>query len=601
MSSTSLSSSLSESSDAASRSSLGVSEPISLAGPTEEDKRLSLTLEGALRGFGLFETNDESENRKEVLGKLTLIVKEWVREVSIRKGHSEHDAENAGAQLRTFGSYRLGVHNPGSDIDALCVCPRHIDRDEDFFGRLYEIFASNSEISELNAVPDAYVPVMNFVFSGVSIDFVMTRVALSHIPDDFDLLGDNVLKNLDEKSVRGINGPRVTDRLLELVPNIPNFRMALRAVKLWAKRRGIYSNKMGFLGGISWALLTARLCQLYPNAAPSTLVSRFFKVYELWKWPNPVLLCPIVDAGLGHKVWRPPAKHFNKDLMPIITPVYPCMNSTHNVLESTLYKLKSEFKRGHELVWKVEQGQEPWERLFDPVDFFSKDLSYSRYIQVDVWANTPKELLTWTGWVEARLRVLVGKLEQTTFIGHAVPLPASFKDPKSEHEHSLTYFMGLEFDFEKEPVLKSVGRSVDLTPAVREFTMTVMEWHPRLPGMEVQVQCLRWKDLPDFVFPDGRPKKRKRKKSSGDREAKRQKTSNGESGTNEESGAGDGASAKPEGEGGDEKPKIVTEPQPLVSVVEELDQDELEMGSAPTVAAAVTPDSNAKKPVVSLL
>eukprot|EP01094_Clydonella_sp_ATCC50884_P018560 TRINITY_DN3452_c0_g1_i5.p1 TRINITY_DN3452_c0_g1~~TRINITY_DN3452_c0_g1_i5.p1 ORF type:complete len:175 (-),score=46.82 TRINITY_DN3452_c0_g1_i5:213-737(-) len=169
MSSTSLSSSLSESSDAASRSSLGVSEPISLAGPTEEDKRLSLTLEGALRGFGLFETNDESENRKEVLGKLTLIVKEWVREVSIRKGHSEHDAENAGAQLRTFGSYRLGVHNPGSDIDALCVCPRHIDRDEDFFGRLYEIFASNSEISELNAVPDAYVPVMNFVFSGVSV------------------------------------------------------------------------------------------------------------------------------------------------------------------------------------------------------------------------------------------------------------------------------------------------------------------------------------------------------------------------------------------------------------------------------------------------
>lgn len=588
---TSLSSSLSEAdvARASSKATLGVSEPISLAGPTEEDKRNSLTLEGALRGFNLFESNEESENRKEVLGKLTLIVREWVREVSIKKGHSEHDAENAGAQLRTFGSYRLGVHNPGSDIDALCVCPRHIDRDEDFFGRLYQIFASNPEITELNAVPDAYVPVMNFVFNNVSIDFVMTRVALSHIPDDFDLLGDNVLKNLDEKSVRGINGPRVTDRLLELVPNIPNFRMALRAIKLWAKRRGIYSNKMGFLGGISWALLTARLCQLYPNAAPSTLVSRFFKVYELWKWPNPVLLCPIVDAGLGHKVWHPLPKHLNKDLMPIITPVYPCMNSTHNVCDSTLYKLKSEFKRGHELVLKIEHGEEPWERLFDKVDFFAKDSSFSRFIQVDVWANTAKELLMWTGWVEARLRVLVTKLEQATFMSHAVPLPASFTNPQSEHEHSLTYFLGLEFDFEKEPVLKSVGKSVDLTAPVRDFTMTVMEWHPRLPGMEIQVKCLRWKELPDFVFPDGRPKKRKRKKSSGDREGKRQKTSDAENANGDS------------GEKSDEKPKIQTEPQPLVSVVEELDQDELEMGSAPAVAVPVAPSSTTKKPVVSLL
>lgn len=69
--------------------------------------------------------------------------------------------------------------------------------------------------------------------------------------------------------------------------------------------RGIYSNKVGFLGGISWALLVARICQLYPNAAPSTLLSRFFRVYDKWKWPNPVLLNHITDSGLGHKVWNP--------------------------------------------------------------------------------------------------------------------------------------------------------------------------------------------------------------------------------------------------------------------------------------------------------
>jgi poly(A) polymerase Pap1 len=35
----------------------------------------------------------------------------------MKQGLSEELAEEAGCKLVTFGSYRLGVHNPGSDID----------------------------------------------------------------------------------------------------------------------------------------------------------------------------------------------------------------------------------------------------------------------------------------------------------------------------------------------------------------------------------------------------------------------------------------------------------------------------------------------------
>lgn len=46
--------------------------------------------------------------------------------------------------------------------------------------------------------------------------------------------------------------------------------------------RGVYSNALGYLGGVSWAMLVARTCQLYPNAAASTIVLKFFFVFQRW-------------------------------------------------------------------------------------------------------------------------------------------------------------------------------------------------------------------------------------------------------------------------------------------------------------------------------
>lgn len=45
---------------------------------------------------------------------------------------------------------------------------------------------------------------------------------------------------------------------------------------------GIYSNVLGFLGGVSWAILVARTCQLYPNAVPAKLIQKFFLVFTKW-------------------------------------------------------------------------------------------------------------------------------------------------------------------------------------------------------------------------------------------------------------------------------------------------------------------------------
>ena len=67
-----------------------------------------------------------------MLGRVAALVKRFVRTVSLSRGLSESAATTAGGKIFTFGSYRLGVHGPGTDIDTLCVVPKHVSR-EDFF------------------------------------------------------------------------------------------------------------------------------------------------------------------------------------------------------------------------------------------------------------------------------------------------------------------------------------------------------------------------------------------------------------------------------------------------------------------------------------
>ncbi|XP_057549428.1 nuclear poly(A) polymerase 1 [Amaranthus tricolor] len=487
---------------------LGITEPISFGGPTDYDVTKTHELEKYLENVGLYESQEEAVRREEVLGRLDQIVKFWVKTISRAKGLNEQFVQEANAKIFTFGSYRLGVHGPGADIDTLCVGPRHATREEDFFGELQRMLSEMPEVTELHPVPDAHVPVMGFKLNGVSIDLLYARLSLWVIPEDLDISQDLILQNADDQTVRSLNGCRVTDQILRLVPNIQNFRTALRCMRFWAKRRGVYSNVAGFLGGINWALLVARICQLYPNALPNMLVSRFFRVFTQWRWPNPVLLCEIEEGSLGLQVWDPrknPKDRYH--LMPIITPAYPCMNSSYNVSASTLRILTEEFQRGQEICAAMESNKADWDTLFEPFPFFE---AYKNYLQIDINAENADDYRKWKGWVESRLRTLTLKIERSTYnMLQCHPHPGEFAD--KSRPFRCCYFMGLQ---RKKEVPAGEGEQFDIRMTVDDFKQTVNMYSLWKPGMEIRVSHVKRRSIPAFVFPGGiRPRPAK---SSGE-------------------------------------------------------------------------------------
>ncbi|KAK8602494.1 hypothetical protein V6N13_057877 [Hibiscus sabdariffa] len=476
----------------------GITKPISLAGPSEADIQRNTELEKFLIESGLYESKEESAKREEVLGRITEIVKSWVKQLTRQKGYPDQMVEEANAVIFTFGSYHLGVHGPGADIDTLCIGPSYVNREEDFFIILHDILAEMQEVTELQPVPDAHVPVMKFKFQGISIDLLYASISLVVVPDDLDISHGSVLHNVDEQTVRSLNGCRVADQILKLVPNVEHFRMTLRCLKFWAKRRCVYSNVTGFLGGVNWALLVARVCQLYPNAIPSMLVSRFFRVYTQWRWPNPVMLCSIEEDELGFPVWDPrknPRDRFH--LMPIITPAYPCMNSSYNVCASTLRVMMEQFQYGNRICEEIELSKAQWSALFEPYLFFE---AYKNYLQVDIVSADADDLLVWKGWVESRLRQLTLKTERdTNGMLQCHPDPIEYVDTSKQFAH-CAFFMGLQ---RKVGVSGQEGQQFDIRGTVDEFRQEISMYLYWKPGMDIYVSHVRRRQLPGFVFPDG--------------------------------------------------------------------------------------------------
>jgi poly(A) polymerase len=492
-------------------------EPISTAAPTAADLRNTLALEENLKPFGVFDDAESMQHRKMVLGRLNDIVRGWVKQVCIAKNKPPAIAETLMGCVRTFGSFRLGVHDKNGDIDALVMAPQFVDRG-DFFSSFYDILQNHVDVKELRKVEEAYSPVIKLVFDGIEMDILFARMALDSVPESLDLRDLEILQNLEVACVRSLNGCRVTDAVLGLVPNVESFRLALRCIKLWAKRRGIYSNVLGFLGGVSWAILMARITQMYPKASASTLLQKFFYVYSVWQWPNPIMLRNVPDdIRLNMEQWD--ARNNISDRshkMPILTPAYPQQNSTFNVSDATLEIIKGEFVRGKAIMEDILEGKQPWTALWDKVDFFS---NYKLYATITATSASISDHMDYEGLVESSIRVFITSLDRTLHVkGNPYPTSFTTKPVEGDGECSTVWYIGLTLP----PKSSGEKRQFDLNSPAQPFYNDVYrkatsKWSLVKPGLDVIIDPVRSVDLPESLFPNGRPeapKKARKPKSA---------------------------------------------------------------------------------------
>ncbi|XP_020691562.1 nuclear poly(A) polymerase 3 [Dendrobium catenatum] len=414
-----------------------------------EGKRVQSLLQ-FMASEGLVPSLEEETKRKKVMEELKQIVLSWIRKVAWQRRLPKDIIARTSATILAYGSYGLGVHGSDSDIDALCIGPYFASMEEDFFTVLHGMLQSRSEVSELHCVKTAKVPLMRFKFNGISIDFPYAQLRVVSVPADVNIF-DPCLVIPDETSQRSFSGVRVNQRILQLVPNLKHFQAMLRCMKLWALRRGLYSNLLGFFGGIHLAILAAFVCQRYPNASISALITLFFETFSNWPWPKPVFL---QDQSIPSK--NPDERYF----MPILMPCSPFDWCNSNITRGTFRKIMKEIKRGYDITKDQGRLDFQWSHLFNHFPFTE---SYNYFVRICLIAPDHDELQDWAGWVKSRLPGLLLKLEREH--GFCDPNPKEYVDSNVDNPNVVFYWglsslgrAGFDLSSIKEEFMKSINK-----------------------------------------------------------------------------------------------------------------------------------------------
>jgi hypothetical protein len=217
----------------------------------------------------------------------------------------------------------------------------------------------------------------------------------------FDL---SILSLSKLKSIRDL------DYLRRTIPDLGRFRIAYRFISAWAKERGIYSPKFGYLGGFHITLMLLRVCKLlFRDAGALTaaeIICTFFNHYANFDWKTQMVFDPFFykQQPRYHRSAREP--------MVILGLHAPTVNVAQTASIPSLKTLVGELKRADELLsevgitWPKLIGGIDSERAMADLPSGAREFlqSYNSYIKINVqyWGLSLARGSTLVGWLESR-------------------------------------------------------------------------------------------------------------------------------------------------------------------------------------------------------
>lgn len=285
----------------------------------------------------------------------------WEGHVSLL-GETNESIDGLYPGLWLYGSRWLGVHQPDSDIDVLCVVPECVDL-WDCLEAWEQALRRESSISELRLVREAFVPGLKWVEDGVLIELSCVCVPEEWMGLPLASLGERI-DELDIRSQRALRGRLEAELLLNAVEQggcKEAFLSLLTVVKRWARARDVDQNALGTLGGFSWALLAAWSClSVDEEQDKESHLLGFFEQLVEYPEGEPIVL-PSMPGGLSF--------HPRKDRFPVVCPLPPFANSARNVTSSSLAVLREEWTRAVDILWKDGAFDSLVRELCRPVSF----------------------------------------------------------------------------------------------------------------------------------------------------------------------------------------------------------------------------------------
>ena len=149
-------------------------------------------------------------------------------------------------------------------------------------------------------------------------------------------------------TLKMLNSYRDVESLLRTIPDLESFRTALRMVKAWARERGLYAPKFGYLGGQHITFLLSSVCKKYLQrgvvSSPTAIVRAFFAYYAAFNFERDFIL----DDEF-HKL-APQYQRSKQEPMAALTLCNPAINVATNISTHTLRTITEELKRADELI-----------------------------------------------------------------------------------------------------------------------------------------------------------------------------------------------------------------------------------------------------------